>query len=181
MKIMKKMLLAGATSGLLLACATAANAGPITVGAGWYGFCFAGVGSPATAGCQNSGIGVSGNSTTFTAVGNVDFNVTDAFNKGDTFKVVVNGTPYFTSAVPAVAGNVSNPAIAFLDPTYSSISIALGAGAYTVDIFDTASPFGSGGAYLEAVVGVPEPLTLSLFGVGTAGLVAMRRRKKKVA
>jgi|SRR5690242_20548012 len=45
-----------------------------------------------------------------------------------------------------------------------------------------------GNSYIEAAdftevgtVGVPEPLTLSLFGAGLAGAVAMRRRKKVAA
>jgi len=175
---MKNGLLGVITSGLLLAFSATAQAGPITVDGGWYGFCFSGVGSGATAGCQNSGVGVSGNSTTFTALGNVRFNVTDAFNFGDQFEVIVNGTSYFTSAVASAAGSQGNPDIAFADPAYSHASILLGAGVYTVDIFTTVSPFGGGGAYLQAVSAVPEPVTLSIFGAGLLGAAAMRRRKK---
>ena len=41
------------------------------------------------------------------------------------------------------------------------------------------SSFLAFGGTLGAPVGVPEPLTLSLFGAGLAGAYAMRRKAKK--
>jgi len=43
--------------------------------------------------------------------------------------------------------------------------------------------FGNPGCWSDqtCIRSVPEPLTLSLFGAGLAGAVAMRRRKKNVA
>jgi len=159
---------------LAVAAATVLSAGPIGVNAGWYGFCFGGVGSPATAGCQNDGIGVSGNPTTFTAVNDVYLKVTDAFDHGDRFDVFVNGVLAFTtSAVAASGGTVSDPDVAFADPLYSHGVITLLPGSYTVDIFTAASPFGGGGAYVE-VENTPEPATWVLLGAGLS-LLGLRR------
>src|SRR5262245_58595475 len=90
---------------------------PITIGAGWYGFCFAGPGSPATPGCQNDGIGITGNLITFTALTNVLFQITDAFDHGDNFDVNINsGTLTFTTPAVAVSlGSITNPDLAFAD------------------------------------------------------------------
>jgi hypothetical protein len=183
---MKKHMLA-ATIAILSAASwqQSAFASPITVDAGWYGFCFAGPGSPATAGCQNAGIGIAGNDITFTAGGPVDLNVTDAFQQGDTFEVIVNGTIYNTDPVaPNSAGLTTDPNAAFADPTYSHISIALPGGGYTVDIFDNANPFGEGGgAYIEAVsasaTGVPEPATIALLLAGIAGLFGFAQLRRR--
>lgn len=156
----------------------ASHADAIVVNAGWYGFCFGGTGSAATSGCQNSGIGTSGNSTTFTAAGPVLFQITDAFNAGDTFDVWVDGLYQFTTnPVPQSNPGISDPDLAFADPAYSHGQILLGGGFHTIDVFASASPFGSGGAYLQVITarGVPEPGTVALIGIALAGL-ALRRR-----
>jgi len=151
---------------------------PIVVDAGWYGFCFGGAGSPATVGCQNDGIGVTGNDITFTATGPVYLNVTDAFQKGDTFDVYVNGPlSYTTTGVPIdPLGAVTDPNLAFADPTYSHGSVELGAGSYTVDIFANQSPYGGGGAYVEAVT-APEPNSLLLMVIGLIGVGAGLKKR----
>lgn len=160
-----------------------ASAGPIVVDAGWYGFCFGGVGSAATAGCQNEGIATTGNSFTFVTATSVELKVTDAFQHGDQFDVFVNAVLAFTTSLVAVniVSTTGNPDLAFADPTYSSGSIILGPGAYSVDVFTAASPFGGGGAYLEVqqAQAVPEPASLLLFGSGLAALRYRRRRQAR--
>jgi hypothetical protein len=153
----------------------------VTVDAGWYGFCFGGPGSPATAGCQNSGIGVTGNDITFTAASNVLFEITDAFSPGDSFKVYVDGVLDLTTPSVSSAGSCStaDPNAAYVDPCYSHGSISLGSGSYTVDVFAANSPFGSGGAYLQVVTAaVPEPNSISLLlaGMAVLGLLVVRKR-----
>jgi hypothetical protein len=174
---MKRLASAAAAAAVgLLVWHGSALAGPIVVDAGWYGFCFGGAGSPATDGCQNQGIGTSGNPTTFTAARSVEFRVTDAFDYGDTFRVNIDGIDYFTSPAPTVAGVTSDPDAAFADPDYSKIAVLLAPGDHTVNIFMVDSPWGGGGAYLQAV-SVPEPGSLALLGAGLAGLAFLRRRR----
>ena len=168
-----------ATSALLAAGSGAAVAGPIVVDAGWYGFCFAGVGSPATAGCQNDGVGVTGNTITFTALSSVVLKVTDAFVHGDEFDVNIFGVGNFaTSAVAAGGGTTTNPDLAYADPLYSHGSWLLAAGSYSVDIFANTSPSGGGGAYVEVLGAVPEPSTYALLAFGLAGVAAVARRRR---
>jgi hypothetical protein len=166
---------------MLLCLPISSFAGPITVDAGWYGFCFGGAGSPATAGCQNEGIGTTGNTFTFTAASSVLFKITDAFQAGDTFDVFINSA-VVTFTTPAVAtdgaATVKNPDLAFADPIYSHHSLLLAAGIYNIDVYANQSPFGVGGAYLEVETAraVPEPMTLLLLLAGLAGLCGMKKR-----
>jgi hypothetical protein len=106
--------------------------------------------------------------------------VTDAFQFGDVFDVYVNSVLAFTTGGFDAGGtSTTDPDIAFDGGEYSSGSILLAAGAYTVEILVAASPFGGGGAYIEVEsASVPEPGTLALLGIGLLGLGMMRREKK---
>lgn len=164
---------------VLVVFSAALSANSIVVDAGWYGFCFGGVGSGATAGCRNAATaGEAGNTITFTAMSNVYLQVTDAFQKGDRFNVNVDGSPSFaTSLVPTdAAGATTDPDLAFADPTYSSGQVLLGPGSYQVDISTLLSPFDGGGAYMRVVSAPDGGMTLLLLGGALVGLESLRRR-----
>jgi|SRR5579862_4420180 len=166
--------------GLMLLASATASAGPITPGAGWYGFCFDnGAGNPAFAGCQNSGIGTSGNSFTFSLSTPELLNVTDAFLFGDTFNVFVNSSLAFTTGGGThVGATTGDPDVAFNSGAYDRGSLLLGPGTYSVNIFTNATPGGAGGAYIEvAARTVPEPGVLWLVAAGMLGFAALRRSK----
>lgn len=159
-------------------CAVSLWADPVTVDAGWYGFCFLGSGSPATAGCQNDGIGTAGNTITFTSAAPVWFKITDAFDYGDSFDVIFDGTMTVTTpSVPTLAGSTSDPNAAWMDPGYSKAAVYLSAGSHTADIFAHDSPWGGGGAYFQVASAVPEPGTFVLLGGGLLAAAVLRRRK----
>lgn len=165
-----------------LATAMPAFAGPIVVDAGWYGFCFGESGSGAYAGgCQGMGVGETGNPFTFSSPGSVLLKITDAYLRGDSFLVDIDaGSITFTT--PAVASGpfgVSDPDLAFADPSYSHASIVLGPGSHSVNVFAASSPFGSGGAYLEVESAggvVPEPASFVLLGAGLMTMALLRRK-----
>ena len=179
---MKSLKLAFAS--VLLAASAASMAGPITPGAGWYGFCFGGnAGDPATAGCLNQAVGTEGNAFTFTLTAPGTLQVTDAFIFGDTFSVFVNSVLAFTTGGGTQTGpTTSDPDLAFSGTGYDHGFIVLGAGSYSVDIFTLATPNSSGGgAYvqvLDATSQVPEPGSLSLLALGLLGLAAASRGKR---
>ncbi|MFE8070993.1 PEP-CTERM sorting domain-containing protein [Marinobacteraceae bacterium S3BR75-40.1] len=194
---------------MLIVCAPFTQAGPITADSGWIGFCFGGSGSAAYAGCQNeansalTSSATSGNAFTFNTEGSVRLTITDAFDSGDTFNVFNDTDLLFKTAAPTLSkSGVSNPDAALADAAYSSGSIILGAGSYSINIFADASPLGGGGAYLrldsillpedEPVVGtqtaaadepdtqavsVDEPGTLALFGLALL-VLGMRRFRR---
>lgn len=160
-----------------------AMADAVVVDGGWYGFCYGGTGEPIVAGCDNEGVGTSGNPVTFTLTGPGTFRITDAFWAGDSFDVYANGqlllqTP---SVAPDDTVAVSNPDLAFADPVYSTGSLRLGPGSYSINVFARDSPFESGGGYLSVVsaaaVGVPEPGALAGLLAASAVSFGVRRRR----
>lgn len=158
------------------------SASAVTVNAGWYGFCFGAPGSSITAGCQNDATaGTAGDPVTFTATGSVLFDITDAFEKGDTFNVNINsGAMVFTTPTVPIdsSGAVTDPNVAFADPTYSHSSVLLGPGAYSINVTDATSPFGDGGAYLQVVsttTATPEPNSVAFLLCGSLAILFGRR------
>ena len=185
-KEMKKLHLLTLAAAALSFCLTPSlSASGIAVDAGWYGFCFSDAGSAISAGCQNDATaGPVGDLVTFTATGPVMFDITDAFQKGDSFDVNINSgaITFTTSSVPVdPSGATTDPNLAFADPTYSSGSVLLGPGSYTVDVTVDSSPYGGGGAYLQvaSVSSVPEPSSMFLVGGGLLATFLAKRRMRK--
>jgi PEP-CTERM motif len=172
--------------------ATTAHATPIPVDGGWYTFCLNGSGSPASTlspvggSCPlNSGVGLAGNTITFSSLFPTVLQVTDAFIAGEDFLVVIDGVSYFTPSVQQWgAVNVFDPNAAFADARYSHGSWTLAAGSHRVDIFaQTVNNGGGGAAYVQVITSsttVPEPSTyaLMLSGLLAIGATTGRFRRK---
>lgn len=158
---------------------TMANAATLVVGGGWQSFYFGSAGSA----IQTS----SGDATyDFTLSQAAELHVTDAYSIGDRFKFFNFGTAIGTTGAFNPAGPVtSDAATAFAGNTYSKMSVLLGPGTYSLSGIATASPYGSGGAYIELAPAtgnaVPEPSTWALM-IGGYLLVgaAMRYRGRKL-
>lgn len=164
---------AAVAASVLFLAAGAAQAGTITVGGAWQEFSFDGVGSSW--------------SDTFTLVtaGPVELKVTDAFLSGDRFDVsVFDGfaTTSFLTSLPTTSGDQidSDYDAAFADARWSSGSIILGAGSYTISGTAVLSPFGGGGAAIRADRVDPVPLPSSaLMGLGLLGGIGITLRLRK--
>ena len=79
--------------------------------------------------------------------------VTDDFQKGDQFRIYDNGSPIGeTSAVPVDnTGLQVGPEAAFADPTYSSGSFWLPAGAHSISIEVINNPYDGGRGYIRVM------------------------------
>ncbi len=113
----------------------------VTPGDGWHFFSFGGVGTFAPQGPFTY------SSTTITKI-----TVTDAFCKGDEFRVYDGTTALGDTSVvatdPSCAGT-GDPDAALADPTYSHGVFFVMAGSHSINIQATESPFGAGGAYVR--------------------------------
>lgn len=112
----------------------------------------------------------------FTSTTGGTFNISGDFSYGDTSMVTHtvsivdnNNNTLFSSSL--ANGQTKDFALA---------SVSLGAGGYLDFISGTDGGSSYAGTNLQAIVGVPEPATFTLLGVGMAGLVVTRRRRGRV-
>jgi hypothetical protein len=178
----------------LLAAAAAlapasAWAGPITAGV-FYEFSFGSPPAPAT-GCDpadpggNFCIPSSGTPTsfldappwTFTAPAEgAELVVVDAFESGDIFYVYDGATFLGATSLPGSpvdCGDDPVPCLAV--PGVSRGTFALGVGDHSITLSPYVAPSGGGSGYLKWAV-LPEPGSLTLFGIGLVVLAGSRRR-----
>jgi PEP-CTERM motif len=169
---------------LSFADAISNTGGPYSVGDGWHSFSWTGTG--ATGGTQVE--------PAFTGTGPVTVKVTDAFVSGDRFSLSDNGKLVgLTSQLNGgPAPWTDNPNTAFASSLFSNGTFILGAGPHSLVLVDIQHPDGypSGSAFVRfddagnggnggvASVGAPEPGTLVLVGMGLAGLVVGRVRRR---
>lgn len=145
------------------------SAGPISVGGGWTTFQFGDV-----------GLGFSEEPYAFTLAGNGLLKVTDAYRIGDTFDIYDSALGLlFSTSLP---NDDSTDArgdfdFAYADTRWSSGSISLSAGSYSITGITTASPFGDGNGGVMVSNVVTSPATLALFAIGFAGLGWSKRKK----
>jgi hypothetical protein len=156
-RLFPRLFTAFATAGAVLVFSTSASATDLTVGGPWQEFHFSGVGTPATQ-CSTTTCAPSsaGNSAfapdppwTFMAgKPGVKLTVTDAFDFGDRFEAFDSGVSLGqTSAVPVGESCGSDPAACLASASHATF--VLGAGAHSLTITPTASPFGGGAAYFR--------------------------------
>lgn len=131
----------------------------------WHIFAFGGTGSQSSP-------------TDFFATGPATIKVTDCCLAGDQFTLYDNGILLGTSSfVPIGPGDgCPNADACYADPLYSHGAWLVGAGVNDITIFMAASPYGSGGAYIEATA-TPEPGSIILLTSGVLGAFGVIRRR----
>ena len=147
--------------------------------AGWYGSCYSGIGAGAGGGGCALEAGEALNSMAFDLTGPAMLKVT-ALGAGDTFEVFINSVLTFTTSTPNINAPIFavDPDAAFASPDYSSESLLLQAGSYSVDIFSTAVNLSGVGVSAIEIQTIPIPAAIWLFGSGLIGLIGIARRKK---
>ncbi len=117
-----------------------------------------------------------------TTTGTAEVKVTDAFLKGDQFRIFDNNVPIGdTSSVPAAPGTTGNPDVAFADPTYSHGVFLLGPGSHLISIEVITNPYDGGGAFIriDSLSAAPAMssagITLVAIALVAAGMLSLRR------
>jgi hypothetical protein len=150
--------------------------------AGWYGSCFIfGAGSGAETGCGlDAGSAV--NSMVFDLTSQAELKLTSLV-AGDVFELYVNSVLTLITNTPTASGFASTDAdAAFASTDFSSESIVLGPGSYSIDIYlailSPDNPFAGVSVSAIELQSVPVPAAIWLFGSGLLGLIGIARRKK---
>jgi hypothetical protein len=172
-KKVKRLPLVVAVLCLMPVCALADTS--VSIPSGWQPITFYGaVGATGTLGDADA--------LNFTTASSVDFTVVDGFQLGDEYSVY-NGTSSTgtllgdTSAVIVdPTQNCGGDADACLADAWSNATFVLAPGTYSINIYQTVTPFGASTAYYE-VSSTPEPGSLTLFGTGLLGLLGVARRR----
>jgi hypothetical protein len=128
-----------------------------------------------------------GSEWTFDLPNGGTFSITDDFLYGDVYTVtdatlglLITTTPGLIPDAWTMSLGDPNGYIAWADPDYSKGQIVLGPGSYSLTIASVADILFPAGFYVrvDAPV-VPAPAALAIFGMGLAGLVAVRRRRDR--
>jgi len=144
------------------------QAGPLPINGLWHEFDW------------NNGPGVWVNDSPFifTSAGVIIVDITDAYSPGDLFEVYNHGVLIGTTSIPNVpAPYIADPDLAFAHPGFSSGSFILGPGSHSIGIkviqVPNNTPNGAGYIRVQPYIDlseVPEPTSMTMAGLGLAGL-----------
>ena len=127
---------------------TALGATSLTVAGGWTTFSWFG----------GDGAAIANGPLTFSHEGAAVVTITDAFCPGDVFRVSDGGRTLGSTSPSSSGGScapgIADPDSAMANPVYSSGRFAVGTGSHSLDVVASASPWGSGGAWVRI-----DPLT----------------------